>query len=243
MSRYVAICSYDGTNFLGYQRQNEGRTVQGIIEEIISKILNTPTTITASGRTDAKVHALYQPFHFDVNKEIDESKFKHSLNCLLPDDIVILDVYKVKDDFHARINAKEKTYSYIINMGERNPLKVNYEYELGRKLDIELIKKASRLFEGTHNFKNFTSKEEDFSNFIRTITSIDIECNNDILIFKFTGNGFMRYMIRMIVGTLVEIGLHKIDVDYITKQLENPNRNICSYKAPGQGLYLEKVNY
>lgn len=243
MSRYLAICSYDGTNFLGFQKQLEGRTVQNVLEDALSQLLNKETLITASGRTDAKVHALAQPFHFDCDKDIDLDKFRYSLNRVLPKDIHISSLNKVEDDFHARINAKEKHYRYIVNVGESNPFEINYVYDLNRNLDLESMIKASLLLIGEHNFMNFTSKEEDFKGFVRNIRNITIVKQNNKIIFDFYGDGFMRYMIRMIVGTLIEIGLGKINDSFIKENIDTTKRSIISYKAPGNGLYLVEVTY
>ena len=243
MPRYLAICSYDGTHYKGFQKQIDGGTIQDNIEDALSKLLNVKTIIHASGRTDAQVHAYNQTFHFDTIKELDTTKFIHSMNCLLNDDIHIKSLKEVDSDFHARISAKKKHYRYVINMGEKDPFYINYHYQLNKKLDVDKIKEASKLFIGEHNFQDFTSKEEDFSSFIRTIDNIEVNQVDDILIIDFYGNGFMRYMIRMIVGTLLEIGLDKEDYSFIEEHLDKKERRIISYKAPGNGLYLVEVIY
>ena len=243
MGRYLAICSYDGTSYYGFQKQVDGNTIQNEIENVISRILDTPTVIHSSGRTDAGVHALRQPFHFDTTKELDLDKFRYSMNCLLKDDIHIESIQKVDDNFHARINAKSKHYRYVINMGERDPFKIRYQYDLNKKLNLEDIIKASSLLIGKHNYQDFTTKEEDFENFNREIFDIKITSENGIIILDFYGSGFMRYMIRIIVGTLIAIGLGKENVDFINKHLNSKDRNIISYKAPGNGLTLVDVKY
>ena len=147
------------------------------------------------------------------------------------------------DNFHARINAKSKHYRYVINMGERDPFKIRYQYDLNKKLNLEDIIKASSLLIGKHNYQDFTTKEEDFENFNREIFDIKITSENGIIILDFYGSGFMRYMIRIIVGTLIAIGLGKENVDFINKHLDSKDRNIISYKAPGNGLTLVDVKY
>lgn len=243
MPRYLAIVSYDGTNYFGFQKQNDQTTIQGVIEEKISQILNQETIIYGSGRTDAKVHAYGQTFHFNTDKTLDLGKFRYSLNCILPNDIHINDIQRVNDDFHARFSALAKVYTYVINQGEDNPFIRNYTYHLGQKLDINKMKKASRFLTGIHCFRNFTSKEEDKVNFIRTIHFIDFEEKNDLLYITFAGNGFMRYMIRMLVGSLIAIGLGKEDTNYFIDHLITEERHVISYKAPAHGLYLKKVYY
>lgn len=243
MPRYLVTCSYDGTHYKGFQKQIDGGTIQDNIEEVLSKLLNTKIVIHASGRTDAQVHAYNQTFHFDSEKVLDTTKFIYSMNCLLNQDIHIKSIKVVDNDFHARISAKKKHYRYVINMGEKDPFYINYHYQLNKELDVDKIKDAAKLFCGEHNFQDFTSKEEDFSSFIRNIDNIEVNKVDDILIIDFYGNGFMRYMIRMIVGTLVAIGLGKENNHFILEHLDKKERRIISYKVPGNGLYLVEVIY
>ena len=240
--RYLAIVQYDGTSFMGWQIQSNARTIQEEIEKVLSKVLNTPTKIFGSGRTDARVHSIGQTFHFD-SKEIDDlGKFTYSINSLLPEDIYIVSIKKVADDFHARFSAKDKTYLYILNTGRYDVFNRNYTNQYLRELDIKAIKEASKLFLGEHNFKNFTSKEEDKDNYIRTINSFDVVMNGDAISFYINGNGFMRYMVRMIIGTLIEVGLGKLSLEEV-KQYLNDKDNQVPYKASPEGLFLYKVNY
>lgn len=244
--RYFAVVSYRGTSFCGWQRQTVSKlpSIEETIEKVITRILSFETKIYGSGRTDAGVHALGQTFHFDSPKELDEQKFAHSLNELLPKDIRILSVSKVDDNFHARFNAKSKTYLYKIrNKKVSDPFASDLEYTLGQKLDVEKMVEASKLFEGEHNFQNFTSKEQDDEKFVRNIREITIKSEKDNIEILLTGNGFMRYMVRMIVGNLIQVGLGKLTSEDIKKELENPVRRPSSYKAPAYGLYLKEVKY
>ena len=244
--RYFAVVSYKGTSFCGWQKQTVSKlpSIEETIEKVISRILNSETKIYGSGRTDASVHALGQTFHFDSSKEIDTSRFMHSLNELLPADIRILSLTSVENDFHARFSAKGKTYIYKIrNAKVSSPFKSDLEYTLGQELDLEKMVEASKLFVGEHNFQNFTSKEEDDANFVRNISNIEITKENEHIVILMTGNGFMRYMVRMIVGNLIQVGLRKITSEEIKKILEDPVRKPSSYKAPGYGLYLKEVLY
>ena len=244
--RYLAVVSYKGTNFCGWQKQTVSKlpSVEVTIESVISRILNQETKIYGSGRTDAGVHALGQAFHFDTKKELDVIKFAHSTNELLPEDIRIQLIKPVADDFHARFNAKGKTYIYKIrNAKVSSPFKSDLEYTLGQPLDIEKMVEAAKVFEGKHNFQNFNSKEEDDAGFIRDISHISITSKNDEVIISMTGDGFMRYMVRMIVGTLIQVGLGKLTSEDIKKILEDPVRKPSSYKAPAYGLYLKEVLY
>lgn len=241
--RYLAVVSYLGSKYAGWQIQPNDISIQQIIEEKISKILNTPTKIYGSGRTDAGVHSHGQTFHFDSDKIKDIGKFTYSLNSLLPDDIHIISIEKVDDEFHARYDVKRKIYSYLINIGKYDVFQKDTIYQLLRPLNIEKMKECVNVFEGRHNFQNFTSKDIDEDNFVRTIYSINLSLDNDIIKITFEGDGFMRYMVRMIVGTLIEVGLERITTEEVQKILEDDKRKVVSYKAPANGLYLEKVIY
>lgn len=241
--KYLAYVSYDGTNYYGWQIQPNAKTIQEEIEKVLSKILNTYIKIRGSGRTDAGVHALNQTFDFDAKEITDLDKFRYSLNCLLPNDIHINKVITVSDDFSARFSYKEKTYLYRLNMGENDILNRLYIYQFHQKLDVNKIKEAAKLFIGEHSFLNFTSKEEDEANFVRKISKFDIKEENNILSFIITGNGFMRYMVRMIVGTLIQVGLNKLELSDIKKLLDSGKRNPIPYKAPANGLILFNVKY
>ena len=244
--RYLAIVSYRGTSFCGWQKQTVSKlpSIEETIEAVISRILNKTTKIYGSGRTDAGVHALGQTFHFDTEKELDINRFAHSLNELLPEDIRIKSVSPVADDFHARFKAKGKTYEYRIkNAKISDPFKSDLEYTLGQKLDFEKMVEAAKVFEGKHNFQNFTSKDEDDAGFVRDLYHISLSSKNDVFIISMTGSGFMRYMVRMIVGNLIQVGLGKLTSEDIKKILEDPVRKPSSYKAPAYGLYLVEVLY
>ena len=185
--RYFAIVSYKGTSFCGWQKQSVSKlpSVEVTIEAVISRILNKETKIYGSGRTDAGVHALGQTFHFDSDKELDVVKFAHSCNELLIEDIRILSIEKVSEDFHARFSAKGKTYIYKIrNAKVSNPFKSDLEYTLGQPLNIEKMVDTTGAFVGKHNFQNFTSKEEDDAGFVREISKIDITKENDEIIIS-----------------------------------------------------------
>lgn len=244
--KYLAVVSYRGTNYCGWQKQTISKlpSVQEKIEVVLSRILNENIKIFGSGRTDAGVHALGQTFHFETTKEIDSYKFIHGFNELIPNDIVLISVEKVSDDFHARFNAVSKTYLYKIeNKKLFDPFNENLAYQLKQKLDVEAMKNAAKVFEGEHNFQNFTSKEEDDNNFVRVINKIRISEDKDFINIELNGNGFMRYMVRMIVGNLVQVGLGKMTASEIKKNLTEKVRKPSSYKAPAEGLYLKEVCY
>lgn len=241
--RIKAIASYKGTRFFGYQIQaNENEiSVQEEIQKVLSKIFSSPIKIVSSGRTDRGVHALNQCFHFDVEKEeLDLGKLKHSLDCLLPSDIYIKSLEEVDDSFHARFSVVNKTYRYIINVGEYDPLIDDLVYNFNKKLDLDKIKEGARKFIGEHSFHNFCSNDEDF---VRIIHFLEIKEEGNNVIIDINGNGFRRYMVRMIVGTLIAIGTNKLDISKLDHFLDINVNDRVSYKAPSQGLYLLDIDY
>lgn len=240
--RYLMTFSYDGTNFSGYQKQPYKRTIQEEIEKVLSKINNSQISISASGRTDAKVHAINQKAHFDTDKEWNLNTLYNSLNKLLPSDIHIKKIEIVNSDFHARFNVKKKIYVYKINLDEYNPLDRNYIYQYNKCLNIDKIKEATKYLIGEHDFTSFTKLDEP-KDCIRTIYNIDIKLDNNIMLLRFEGNGFLRYMVRNMVGTLIAVGENKIEPIYIEEILKSKNRANAFLTAPPEGLYLENVFY
>lgn len=241
--RYLMTFSYDGTSYNGYQKQKNKNTIQDNIEINLSKIFNQNIKISASGRTDAGVHAINQKAHFDIDSEINIDKIKHSLNKMINDDIYIKDIVKVSNDFHARFSVKEKEYIYKINIGEYNPLDRNYIYQYNRDLNIDKMREASSYLIGTHNFKSLTKSNAEKDDYIRTIYSIDFILEEDILTIKFIGTGFLRYMVRNIVGLLIEVGINKRNPKDIESILNALDRQKSGITAPPQGLYLKNVKY
>ena len=242
--RYLIFFSYDGTLFSGYQKQPGLRTIEGEFEKALFNINNhTNTRIFSSGRTDAGVHATYQTAHFDLNIKITLFKLKCALNSLLPKDIHVFSVKNVNSNFHARFMAKQKTYKYMINCDEYDPIKRNYCYQYNRELDIDKMKKAAICFKGIHNFKNFVSNECIKSNYIREITAVNLIEKNGIIELTFTGNGFMKYQIRNMVGILIKVGSAKLPVSVVNELLicDDNKKNI--FTAPPEGLYLINVSY
>ncbi len=244
MNNVHLVISYDGSKYLGYQIQNEGKTIQKEIQIALEKIHKSVIKVDGSGRTDRGVHALDQHVCFKSNLSLDKLQWKKALNGLLPDDIYIKDVLFESEDFHPRFNALKKIYLYKISLGEYNPLLKDYVYQLGKELDLAKMEIASKYFIGTHDFRNFCSNEEiDGFSFIREVYNIEFNVCNNILEIQVEGNGFMRYMVRNIVGSLIEIGLNKKDTSIITSRLDVNNRDIIPFCAPSCGLYLKKVIY
>ena len=242
--RYLIKFSYDGTNFYGYERQPSKRTVEEELYKAVESINNhKETKVTASGRTDKGVHALCQTASFELDVDITPYKLKCALNSLLPEDVHVFSTEIVDKDFHPRYYVKNKTYMYIINTGEYDPLKRNYELQLCRKLDVNKMKIAIKSFEGVHNFEGFVSQEAVKDDYTREIFSTSIIEKDNKIIIKFTGSGFMKYQVRNMVGTLIKIGSNKLDVDIIEKILTNTSYRKYVYTAKAYGLYLESVNY
>ncbi|MEG0366186.1 MAG: tRNA pseudouridine(38-40) synthase TruA [Coprobacillus sp.] len=240
--RVKCIVSYDGSDFHGFQVQDKHRTVQGEIQKALKKINEKNVIIHASGRTDAKVHAVHQVFHFDTEKELPETQWKKAINHFMPNDIYILDAQYVDEDFHSRYSAKKKEYRYLLSTNEYSPFETNYIYQYGRPLNIDLMKDAASLFIGEHNFASFCSYDQ-YGNTIRTLYSLDITEENGIIIFKLVGNGFRRYMVRHLVGGLIQIGAKRISKEILSQMLESCGEKKCLFKAKPQGLYLQEVYY
>lgn len=242
--RFLIKFSYDGTNYSGYQKQPGLNTIEGKLEEALTKINNgVKTTITSTGRTDKKVHALSQYGHADIKVSITEYKLKRALNSNLPEDIHVIDTKIVNDNFHARYNVAEKTYKYIMNLGEYNPIERNYVFQYNYKLNINAMKKAIEYFKGTHDFRAFVTDNKEKENCIRTITETNIEEDNNKLTITFTGNGFMRYQVRNMIGILIKVGENKLDPNKIKEIIESKDRLKAGKTAPAEGLYLVDVKF
>lgn len=239
--RYFMRFSYNGSKFNGFQKQVDKRTVQGDLESVLSKIFNENIRVVASGRTDAGVHAYNQCLHFDSSKEVDFDKLKFSLNSLLHN-IYIKELYSVPDDFHARYDCTKKEYIYKINVGEFDPIYEEYIYQYNKSLDIEKMKDACMYLIGEHDFRSFTSLDYE-KNCVRTIYSIDINIENDIIYIDFVGNGFLKYMVRNMVGLLIEVGSNNRNVEDVKKILDSMDRKEAGICAPSMGLYLTNVYY
>lgn len=240
--RVKCIVSYDGSKFHGFQIQEKQRTIQGEIQKALKKINEEDIIIHASGRTDAKVHAVHQVFHFDTKKKLPEEQWKRAINHFMPNDIYILSAQYVDENFHSRYTAIKKEYRYYLSMNEYSPFETNYIFQYGRKLDIELMQEAANIFVGEHNFASFCSYDQ-YGNTIRTLYSLDIQEKDGIVTFILVGNGFRRYMVRHIVGGLIQIGAKRISKEILLEMLESCGEKKCLFKAKPQGLYLQEVYY
>lgn len=240
--RYLIKFSYDGSSFSGFQKQKGLRTVEGCLENAASKLNNSPVKINATGRTDKGVHAKCQYANFDLSINATLKGIKRALNSNLPEDIHVIDVYNVRDDFNARYEVKEKTYKYYLNMGEYDPIKRNYVYQYCYKLDVEAIADAIKYFIGEHDFRAFVTDNVDKDNCVRVISDASIERKGDTLIFIFTGNGFMRYEVRNLVGALLRVGQGK-DKPIRVKEILDSKVRCGGLTAKAEGLYLENIEF
>lgn len=245
MARLKVTLSYDGSHYEGFQTQHHGRTIQDEIQLVLTKINKSFIPIVGSGRTDADAHALGQVFHFDPLVSMSCDAWCKAINRLLPDDIFVKNVCEVPADFHARHDAILKEYRYELNQGTHNPLQIDYCYQYGQKLQVEKMKQAIAMFIGTHDFRNFCSNSEfEKISFERKISVASIDTIGDLVIFRFVGNGFLRYMVRFMVGALIAIGRGKISIEECYKALHpSTNRSTIPYKVPACGLYLVRVDY
>ena len=242
--RYFITFSYDGSKYNGYQKQPNGRTIQNEIEKALFQINGGEVVnISASGRTDAGVHALNQKAHFDLNKDLPPEKLLKALNSLIPGDIYIKEINIVDNEFHARFDVKSKEYIYKINIGEYNPIEKDYIYQYNKQLNIEEMHKALKYLEGTHDFKSFTKTDEEKDDYVRTILKTEIKEESNIITISFLGTGFLRYMVRNMVGLLIEIGEGKRKSEGIINILEAKDRKKAGKTANPEGLYLKDVFY
>ncbi len=239
---YRVIIAYDGSNFFGFQRQKDCRTVQGELEKVLSIVFKQEININASGRTDRGVHALGQVINFHSDISIEVNQLKYALNRLIPEDISVLDIFMADDDFHARFSAKNKKYRYIIST-EDHLFKRRYKFYVEKDLDIELMKKAASQLIGEHDFYSFSNNRKTDTSTIREVKSIEIYREGKDIYIDITANSFLYNMVRVIVMYLINIALGKIDYNKTSYLLENHTRELTRFKAPASGLYLVKVYY
>lgn len=239
--RYLGIVEYDGSNYYGMQRQTKHPSIQKEIEKALKNMTATKILISVAGRTDKGVHAKAQAFHFDTDIELDSKTWVQSLNRRLPDDIRIKKVTKVKDDFHARHSAKSKIYEYRISKKESSVFKSRYEVYIPN-LNIGKMKKALKKLEGTHDFKSYSVASQNKPT-ERTLYEALIKETKTHYIIRFHGDSFLRYMVRRMVGVLINIGKGKFEPEIIDYIFENADYEIKSPTAPAKGLYLVKLFY
>jgi tRNA pseudouridine38-40 synthase len=234
------IISYDGSKFYGFQRLNDLTSVQKTLEEALCKICKTDVVVKGAGRTDRGVHAYGQCVSFKVNIDITLEGLKDALNSMIKPYIYVKDIIEVDEGFHARFSVVDKEYIYKINIGEYNPLLSDYVYQCEYQLNVEKMKEVSKLYLGGHNFHNFVSGERD--NYDAIINSIVFKMEDNILNIIFNGKSFYRYMVRNLVGMMIEVGRGKEDIKKVEEML-NTKKEMFGFTAPSCGLYLNKINY
>ena len=239
--RYLASVQYDGSLFYGFQRLNNQRSIQKELETVLTKINKREVLVKGAGRTDRGVHAKAQMCHFNIDINISENGLKKAMNSMLPSDIYVNSVKKVDDDFHARFLVKKKIYTYIINMGEYDALSDKYIYNYCKKLNIKLMKKASKYLIGKHSYGAFVSGEREHYNSI--IYNIKFKIKNDKLYISLIGTSFYRYMVRNLIGVLISVGEGKIDLNGLKDMISNGKKTINYMTVPSNGLYLESIEY
>ncbi|MGI6781748.1 MAG: tRNA pseudouridine(38-40) synthase TruA [Acholeplasmataceae bacterium] len=241
MYRYKLTIAYDGSDYHGMQRLNEHRSIQKTLEKALKRMTAKEVLVYTSGRTDKGVHAKGQVVHFDFEAKLDPDILVTGLNKRLPDDIRVIKAELVSNTFHARHDAKSKVYEYVITKEESNVFNQRYEVYYPN-IDINKLKEASKLLEGSHDFGGFTVTNE-LKPTVKTIYSIKIIETKTHIKIKIHGNSFLRYQVRRMVGLLVEIASGKKDISKISEILETKDQHIANKTAPAKGLFLVKINY
>ena len=243
---YKMVVSYDGSRYKGWQRlKDQDLTVQGKLQEVLDKLEGEFVDVTGSGRTDAGVHALNQVANFHLSVDMTPKEIHEYLNRYLPDDIAVISVKEASDRFHARFNALNKTYRYTIRTSPvLDVFRRKYEYQyVDHPLDLDAMKRAAGHLTGTHDFMSFCGNNHIKKSTERTLYSIDIKRDNDLVIIDFTGNGFLQNMVRILTGTLIEVGAGLRDADSMPSLLSVKKRSEAGFMAPAKGLTLLKVVY
>lgn len=244
MKRVMLIVAYDGTNYHGWQMQPNTVTIEQILNEKLSELLKEDVQVIGASRTDAGVHAEGNVAVFDTNTSIPGEKISYALNHLLPEDIVIQESFEVEPDFHPRKCDSIKTYQYrILNRNFNLPVKGRNAYHFYRKLDLDKMREAAAYFVGKHDFKNFCSSHTQAKSTIRIIYSFDIEEEDEEIVLTVSGNGFLYNMVRMLTGTLLDVGTGRMSPDKIPELLAAKERVHSPNTAPARGLTLLDIEY
>ena len=242
--RIRLVLQYDGTEFHGWQRQAELRTIQAAVEDTLATIVGEPTIVHASGRTDAGVHALGQVAHFETTSRLPAETFKRALNARLPHDVAVARSTDAALDFHARFSAVRKTYCYQFHLGDyEHPFRRRYYLHQWRALDIGAMRAAARQLVGTHDFKSFAAQAVDREDTVRTVYALRVlPIRQGVRVFA-TGSGFLQHMVRALAGLLLKIGRHKLDIQDAGRILAAKDRREAPSALPAHGLFLWKVDY
>lgn len=242
MNNYKLILQYDGSKYSGWQVQENSRTIQQEIINAIKIILKEEVNLIGSGRTDAGVHALGQVANFRIAKELDLHKFKFSLNSVLPKDISVISIEKVQESFHARFDAKKRTYIYLISQ-LKSPFFYNYSFFYPHKIDVVRLNELSKVFIGRKNFAAFCKKKSEVENKFCDVTEIFWTNQFELIVFKISADRFLHGMVRAIVGTLLKALKQENSESFIQKVFKSENREFAGEAVPAKGLFLYKVEY
>lgn len=245
MRNFKFILQYEGTRYQGWQRQESTEnTIQGKLEKLLSVMCGEAVEVQGSGRTDAGVHALAQVANAHMNTDMTEEEILTYMNKYLPEDIGVLAVEEVPERFHSRLNAKGKTYCYrIVNGKIPRVFLRKFAYAVEEPLDLEAMERAAGYFLGTHDFKSFTSAKKGKKSTVRTITDISFEKENDVIKITYQGDGFLYHMVRILTGTLLEVGLGERKPEEMPHLLAALNRENAGMLVPAKGLTLVEVKY
>lgn len=244
MTRIKAILEYDGSRYHGFQLQKNALTIQEVIEKGIESLIGEKTNILCAGRTDAGVHALGQVIAFDTSSSIPPDKWKFALNSILPSDIRIIESGESREDFHPRFDAIDKKYIYLIHSSyKRRVFLGKYAYCNREALSLPLMRQACSFIMGRHNFKAFCSSGTTVKHFERTVKKCSLTATGTFIKLDITAEGFLYNMVRIIVGTLLEVGRLSYPPQYVEEIILSQDRSKAGHTAPPQGLYLHSVNY
>ncbi len=244
-TRIKLILEYDGSRYDGWQKQgNTKNTIQGKIEQVLERMTGSPVEVRGAGRTDAGVHALGQTADFRLEGEYETAEVMDYLNRYLPEDIRALSAERVEENFHSRLLAVSKWYRYRLWTGKKKPVfERKYLYQLEQELDLQAMEQAAVLLEGCHDFRSFCSNKKMKKSTVRTVRNIQITQEGDELILDFYGDGFLYHMVRILVGTLIEVGEGKRRPEEMSEILQKKDRQAAGFTAPAEGLCLMNVEY
>ncbi len=245
MRNFRIVLQYEGTKYQGWQKQEStDNTIQGKLESILTKMAGMPIEVHGAGRTDAGVHAMGQVAHFKADIAMSEKEILTYINRYLPEDIAVISVKEAGERFHARLNATGKQYQYrILNSDIPAVFDRRYVHTIEKILDLEKMQRAAKLLEGTHDFKAFTSNKRGKKSTVRTVWSIDIKRCGDEIVLNYRGDGFLYHMVRILTGTLIEVGLSERSVESVEETLHSLDRQNAGFLAPAKGLTLMEVLY
>lgn len=245
MNNYRILVQYEGTRYQGWQKQDStDNTIQGKLEAILTKMTGEFVQVDGSGRTDAGVHAVGQVANFHLNEPVLPQEIMEYLNRYLPEDIGVIRIEEVAPRFHSRLNAVEKTYTYrVINNNIPHVFARKYAFVVEETLDVDAMREASRYLCGTHDYKAFTSAKKGKKSTVRTVKDIVIQKENDMITFTYQGDGFLYHMVRILTGTLIEVGLGKRKPEDMEGILDSKIRENAGPLVPAKGLCLMEVKY